>query len=73
MQAYRLQSEADLERAWEDLGGMPAVLKLEYGSSACGVVLVATKDDALAKFRQIRSELSNEGDHGGVGLGFGYA
>lgn len=53
------------------MGGMPAVLKLEYGSSACGVVLVATKEDALAKFRQIRAELSSEGDHGGVGLGFG--
>eukprot|EP00898_Chlorokybus_atmophyticus_P003065 jgi/Chlat1/375/Chrsp10S00051 len=68
--SFRLCSEDDVRSALHELS-LPAVLKLEYGSSAAGVVLVKDSEECMAKYRQIRSHLSSEEDHGGIGLGFG--
>ncbi|XP_060084792.1 carnosine synthase 1-like isoform X2 [Ylistrum balloti] len=49
----------------------PAVLKLEYGSSAVGVKLVKDEEECRAEYERIRSCLRQESDHPGIGLGHG--
>ncbi|OWF52029.1 carnosine synthase 1-like [Mizuhopecten yessoensis] len=49
----------------------PAVLKLEYGSSAIGVKLVNDEEECRIEYEKIRSCLRQESDHPGIGLGYG--
>ena len=51
--------------------GLPAILKLEHGSSAAGVHVVTNVSDALDHWTSINSSLTQESDCPGVGLGFG--
>lgn len=51
--------------------GLPAVMKLEYGSSAVGVKLVHDRDHCMDTYYKIRTSLQSEEDHPGVGLGHG--
>lgn len=48
---------------------MPAILKLEYGSSAVGVKQVKTLQEARAFVQHVQNTLQSEKDHPGVGLG----
>ena len=65
-----INSEKDLVNA-ADTFSFPAVLKLEYGSSAVGVSLCQTFDELETKYREIQNTLQSEEDYGGIGLGFG--
>lgn len=67
---FRCKTPDDIRIAIEQVG-TPALLKLEYGSSAVGVVAVETLDAALKVSDQIRQALQTETDCPGVGLGFG--
>jgi carnosine synthase len=51
--------------------GLPAILKLERGSSAAAVVPVYTAKDAEGTWRRIKHTLRSEADWPGIGLGFG--
>lgn len=51
--------------------GLPALLKLEFGSSAAGVVSVNTPSDVRNVYQAIGDSLSCERDWPGIGLGFG--
>lgn len=48
---------------------LPAILKLEYGSSAVGVKQVKTLQEAKAFVQHVQNTLQSEKDHPGVGLG----
>lgn len=65
-----ISSESDIDRALQYVG-LPAVLKLEYGSSAVGVKPVKTRVECINVYNQLRSHLKCENDHPGVGLGHG--
>lgn len=49
----------------------PSVLKLDFGSSAVGVKLVSTPEQAIAVYKQFSDEFQNEKSHQGVGLSLG--
>ena len=50
---------------------LPAMLKLEFGSSAVGVKLVHSLPEAARHVRHVQGALRGEADHPGVGLGHG--
>ena len=50
---------------------MPAIMKLEYGSSAIAAKIVHTLEEAVDHFNLVKSKLRNEMDHPGCGLGLG--
>jgi carnosine synthase len=50
---------------------LPAIMKLEYGSSSCGVKLVYEMEDAIEHLEFVQRNLQKEADHPGVGLGHG--
>lgn len=50
---------------------LPAIMKLEYGSSAFGVKLVRTFEEALEHVEFVQETLRTEADHPGIGLGHG--
>lgn len=50
---------------------LPAILKLEYGSSACGVKLVYELKDAIEHVNFMQKTFKTEEDHPGIGLGHG--
>eukprot|EP01013_Petalomonas_cantuscygni_P007094 TRINITY_DN1866_c0_g1_i1.p1 TRINITY_DN1866_c0_g1~~TRINITY_DN1866_c0_g1_i1.p1 ORF type:complete len:1044 (+),score=311.26 TRINITY_DN1866_c0_g1_i1:216-3347(+) len=66
---HRIRSAADLAPAIEAIP-LPAVLKLEYGSSAVGVKLVQTPEDVRTTYESVQDTLHGEDAHGGCGLGF---
>lgn len=51
--------------------GLPALLKLEYGSSAVGVIPVHSVEETRQMWLRIHDSLRCEEDCRGVGLGFG--
>jgi hypothetical protein len=59
---WSVRTEVQLHSAWEHLGGRKAVLKLEFGVASCGVHIVATREDALGRFRELRKGM-DEGRH----------
>jgi len=65
-----LNSESDLEVAIEEIG-LPAIIKLEHGSSAAAVVPVYTPAEARNNWSRILRTLRLEEDWPGIGLGFG--
>ena len=65
-----INSEKDLVNV-ADTFSFPAVLKLEYGSSAVGVSLCQNINELGTKYREIQNTLQSEEDFGGIGLGFG--
>ena len=50
---------------------LPAVLKLEFGSSAVGVKHVYSLREAVQHVQDVQDTLRSEQDHPGVGLGHG--
>ena len=50
---------------------LPAVLKLEFGSSAVGVKHVHSLQEAVQHVKHVQDTLRSEQDHPGVGLGHG--
>ncbi|MGL5826466.1 MAG: ATP-grasp domain-containing protein [Nocardioides sp.] len=62
--------ETALEQAFNECEP-PALLKLEYGSSAAAVSRVEDREALLTTWRAIRAMLSKETDCPGIGLGFG--
>ncbi|MBN3283804.1 CRNS1 synthase, partial [Polyodon spathula] len=69
---YHLESRADVEKAAR-LVSFPAVMKLEYGSGAVGVKRVDSAEECQAHFEKISSNLREETDYPGIGLGWGNA
>ncbi|VDH96479.1 carnosine synthase [Mytilus galloprovincialis] len=65
-----IKSEEDVDKALEKIR-LPAVLKLEYGSSGVGVKPVADRVECINIWQQLSSILQNDEDHPGVGLGHG--
>ncbi|XP_070174693.1 carnosine synthase 1-like [Littorina saxatilis] len=52
---------------------LPAVLKLEFGSSAVGVKHVHSFQEAVEHVKHLQDTLRSEADRPGVGLGHGYS
>ncbi|XP_058876129.1 carnosine synthase 1-like [Acipenser ruthenus] len=69
---YHLESRADVEKAAR-LVSFPAVMKLEYGSGAVGAKRVDSAEECQAHFEKISSDLREETDYPGIGLGWGNA
>ncbi|CAC5368312.1 CRNS1 [Mytilus coruscus] len=65
-----IKSESDVDKALEKIR-LPAVLKLEYGSSGVGVKPVADRVECINIWQQLSSMLQSDEDHPGVGLGHG--
>jgi len=68
----KVTSPGDLKKALKEVR-LPGVMKLEYGSSAVGTKLVTTPDECKAHAKETQNLLKAEGDHPGIGLGFGNA
>lgn len=64
-----LHSESEISKGLE-LVPLPAVLKIEHGSSAVGVKLVTTKKETIQTYRLLASNFKDEEDHPGSGLSF---
>eukprot|EP01063_Lacrimia_lanifica_P023659 TRINITY_DN312_c0_g1_i1.p2 TRINITY_DN312_c0_g1~~TRINITY_DN312_c0_g1_i1.p2 ORF type:complete len:1003 (+),score=415.85 TRINITY_DN312_c0_g1_i1:420-3011(+) len=69
--SLRVGSLAEIRAAKKNKFRMPALLKLEYGSSGVGVLLVESWEEAEAEFTRLTTELASEADHAGCGLSFG--
>ncbi|KAJ8320837.1 hypothetical protein KUTeg_002424 [Tegillarca granosa] len=67
---FHINSELDVKVAVDEIG-LPAVLKLEHGSSAVGVKLVNDIDECHSEYEKIQHKLQDEADHPGIGLGYG--
>ncbi|XP_076088640.1 carnosine synthase 1-like [Mytilus galloprovincialis] len=67
---HPVKSESDIDKAIDHVG-IPAVLKLEYGSSAVGVKPVRDRIECTNTYQQIKNHLRSEADHPGIGLGYG--
>nr|KAG5708551.1 hypothetical protein BaRGS_032972 [Batillaria attramentaria] len=52
---------------------LPAVLKLEYGSSAVAMMHVQGLPEAIAHVQHVQANLRTEDDYPGVGLGHGHS
>jgi carnosine synthase len=66
----RCNSISELNEAIGQIG-LPAILKLEHGSSAAAVVPVYTPAEAEDAWNRIKQTLKSETDWPGIGLGFG--
>jgi hypothetical protein len=58
-----VHTEADVSRAWAELGGRPSLIKLGFGAVACGVYMVRTKESAREKFRELQTAMGGQGTH----------
>ncbi|CAC5423555.1 CRNS1 [Mytilus coruscus] len=67
---HQVKRESDIDKAIDHVG-IPAVLKLEYGSSAVGVKQVRHRIQCTNTYQQIKHHLRLEADHPGIGLGYG--
>ncbi|CAC5390296.1 CRNS1 [Mytilus coruscus] len=67
---HQVKRESDIDKAIDHVG-IPAVLKLEYGSSAVGVKQVRHRIQCTNTYQQIKHHLRLEVDHPGIGLGYG--
>lgn len=67
---FHINTEADVKVAVDEIG-LPAVLKLEHGSSAVGVKLVNDIEECHKEYENIQDKLRVEADHPGIGLGYG--
>lgn len=67
---FRCRTTDEVRAAMPEFDGH-ALLKLEYGSSAVGVVAATNTDEAVALFERITRTFRTEKDCPGVGLGFG--
>lgn len=67
---WPIKNEWDIDNAINHVG-LPAVLKLEYGSSAVGVKPVKTRLECINEYTNLKANLKYEDDHPGVGLGYG--
>ncbi|XP_064613939.1 carnosine synthase 1-like isoform X2 [Liolophura sinensis] len=68
----RIESHMDIENA-VNIIGFPAVMKLEYGSSAVAVELVENVDQCHDHLDKVQRDLQTESDLPGIGLGHGNA
>jgi carnosine synthase len=69
IESFPLNSTDDLDAAIKAIG-LPAIMKLEHGSSAAGVCVVNSPPEAFAHWSLIKNSLKRESDCPGVGLGF---
>lgn len=67
---HHIENECDLENAEKSVE-FPAIMKLEYGSSAVGVKLVHDMGEAKEHLSSLQEKLTCEEDHPGIGLGYG--
>ncbi|XP_078508053.1 carnosine synthase 1-like isoform X2 [Lissotriton helveticus] len=65
-----LESHADVEKASQYLN-FPGVMKLEFGSGAVGVKLVENREQCHQHYEKISSDLKEDTDYPGIGLGCG--
>ncbi|XP_072014380.1 carnosine synthase 1-like [Amphiura filiformis] len=65
-----ISSEADIETACKTVG-FPAIIKLEYASSAIGVNMCKTEEDVRNAHGAITNSLRINDDYHGIGLGHG--
>lgn len=66
--ALTITDNQDLEEA-ANKANYPAVLKLEHGSSAVGVILVNNGNELKEQYTKVVSSLTTEEDFPGIGLG----
>ncbi|XP_078515348.1 carnosine synthase 1-like [Lissotriton helveticus] len=67
-----LESHADVEKASRYLN-FPGVMKLEFGAGAVGVKLVENLEQCHQHYEKISSDLKEDTDYPGIGLGWGNA
>ncbi|XP_029431847.1 carnosine synthase 1 isoform X1 [Rhinatrema bivittatum] len=67
-----LESIVDVEKASRFLS-FPGVMKLEFGAGAVGVKLVENAEQCQQHFEKISSDLREDTDYPGIGLGWGNA
>ncbi|KAL3855360.1 hypothetical protein ACJMK2_014575 [Sinanodonta woodiana] len=65
-----LRGKADLENVIK-MHKFPLVMKLEYGSSAVGVVLVKNAEELEEKYLELSTTFQKDEDYFGIGLGHG--
>ncbi|XP_052234453.1 carnosine synthase 1-like isoform X2 [Dreissena polymorpha] len=65
----RITCEADIEKAIQCVS-FPAILKLEYASSAVGVNMVKCEEDIQNQHAYLINTLRTNDDYHGIGLGF---
>jgi hypothetical protein len=58
---FDVYTEADVSRAWAELGGRPSVIKLGFGAVACGVYMVGSEESARETFRELQREMGARG------------
>lgn len=68
--SIRIDSVDDLEKAVEQIP-LPAIMKLEYGSSAVGVKLISEMEEAIELVEFVHRTFTTDEDHPGIGLGHG--
>lgn len=64
---HHIENEGDLESA-EKTVEFPAIIKMEYGSSAVGAKLIRDMKEAKEHLRSLKEKLTCEKNHPGIGL-----
>lgn len=64
---HHIENEGDFESA-EKTVEFPAIIKMEYGSSAVGAKLIRDMKEAKEHLRSLKEKLTCEKDHPGIGL-----
>ncbi|XP_069485063.1 carnosine synthase 1 isoform X2 [Ambystoma mexicanum] len=67
-----LESHSDVEKASHYIS-FPGVMKLEFGAGAVGVKLVENLEQCHQHYEKISSDLKEDTDYPGIGLGWGNA
>lgn len=68
--SHHIKSTDDIANGMKQVGS-PAVLKLEYGSSAVAVHVVDNADECKKCYAHVKETLKEENNHPGIGLGHG--